>query len=74
MMTCRSATRLLSEKQDRKLTLAERLSLRAHLLLCDGCRNFGTQMKALRRFLRGYVDGEDQSAANRAASTSPKRD
>lgn len=63
MLNCHDATRLLSEQEDRRLTLAERLSLRMHLLICDGCRNFGMQMQSLRRFLRGYVHGEDEAIA-----------
>ncbi|WP_275288907.1 zf-HC2 domain-containing protein [Halomonas elongata] len=35
---CREATRLMSLKQDRRLTLSERLSLRIHLMMCDPCR------------------------------------
>ncbi|BAP89002.1 putative uncharacterized protein [Burkholderiales bacterium GJ-E10] len=60
MLTCRNATRLMSENQDRKLTLAERLSLQMHLLFCAGCRNFDAQMRALRRLLRGYARGENE--------------
>ena len=60
MLNCHDATQLMSEQQDRRLTLSERLSLRIHLLVCDGCRNFGMQMQSLRRFLRGYARGEDE--------------
>lgn len=61
MLTCRNATRLMSEQQDRTLTLAERLSLQAHLLFCDGCRNFGAQMRSLRHFVRGYARGQNEA-------------
>ncbi len=57
MLTCHDATRLMSEQEDRRLTLPERLSLRMHLLICDGCRNFGMQMRSLRQFVRGYARG-----------------
>ncbi len=60
MLNCHDATQLMSEQQDRRLTLSERLSLRIHLLVCDGCRNFGMQMQSLRRFLRGYARGESE--------------
>ena len=45
------------------LALPERLSLRMHLLIRDGRRNFGMQIQSLRRFLRGYVHGEDEAIA-----------
>ena len=33
---------------DRKLSMAERLGLRLHLLLCQWCRRYGAQLKFLR--------------------------
>lgn len=48
MLTCKDATRLMSEALDRPLGLHERLSLRLHLLICLGCRNFRRQMDFLR--------------------------
>ncbi len=74
MLSCRDATRLMSERQDRRLTLAERLSLRMHLLICDGCRNFGIQMESLRRFLRGYTRGEDEAIAPGSDANGPTRE
>ena len=59
MMNCQHATRLLSEAQDRKLSLKERATLKFHIMMCTGCRNFGKQMKELRAFTRGYVKGKD---------------
>ena len=34
MLSCRQATRLMSEAQDRKLGLAEKMSLELHLAMC----------------------------------------
>ncbi|WP_430460732.1 zf-HC2 domain-containing protein [Thalassolituus sp. LLYu03] len=50
MMNCEEATRLLSEAQERPLSLSEKTSLRFHTLMCTGCRRFGEQMHQLRRF------------------------
>lgn len=38
MMNCKEAVALMSEGQDRTLTLSERLVLRLHLFICRGCR------------------------------------
>lgn len=57
MLKCTQATLLLSESQDRPLTLSERLSLRAHLLMCTGCRNFSQQLPVLRGIARRYARG-----------------
>ncbi|THF63306.1 zf-HC2 domain-containing protein [Pseudothauera rhizosphaerae] len=57
MLTCKDATRLCSEALDRPLTLRERLTLRAHLLICTGCTRYNEQMAALRRIAARFADG-----------------
>jgi Putative zinc-finger len=56
MLTCKEATRLVSQGLDRRLGLAERLALRLHLLICDGCANFSKQAAFLRRTLSRLAD------------------
>ncbi len=56
MLTCKEVTHLLSEGQDRKLTVAERVRLEMHLLMCEGCSNFRKQMDFLRAACRRYPD------------------
>jgi len=36
-LTCKDASRLISEGLDRKLGLAQRTALRLHLAVCDAC-------------------------------------
>ena len=48
MLTCKEATRMMSEAQDRPLSVGERLQLQMHLAMCRGCRNFRVQMDFLR--------------------------
>ena len=52
MLTCKEASRLVSEGQERKLALRERLGLRLHLWMCARCRRFEQQIRLLRRSLR----------------------
>ncbi|MBK5207222.1 MAG: zf-HC2 domain-containing protein [Polaromonas sp.] len=59
-MNCQDATRLLSESQERTLSLKERASLKMHVVMCSGCRNFGQQMDTLRQMARAYVKGENE--------------
>jgi hypothetical protein len=47
---------LLSQAQERPLGRAERWSVRLHLFLCDGCRNFRAQLDFLRAAVRRYRD------------------
>ena len=60
MLKCKEATRLYSEAQERHLTFTERASLKFHVMICRGCKNFGRQMLDLRRFARGYAQGENE--------------
>lgn len=56
MRSCREISVLLSQAQERRLDFAERLALRLHLLLCDGCRNFRRQLAFIRTAVRRYRD------------------
>ena len=51
-LTCREASRLVSQGLDRKLGFGERLALRVHLAICDGCTNFKKQVAFLRRAVK----------------------
>ena len=62
MLTCRQATRLMSEGMDRPLRLGERLHLRLHLAFCRGCWAFKRQTAFLRRASRAFVRLSDDDA------------
>ena len=51
-LTCKEASRLLSEGQERRLGAAERVLLRAHLLACSGCAAIEKQLDFLRKAIR----------------------
>ena len=53
--TCREATELLSQAQDRPLTVREKFTLYVHLPLCAGCRNFREQLTFMRQAVREYL-------------------
>ena len=52
MLSCKEASRLVSQGLDRDLGWFERVRLRLHLAICDGCTNFKKQVDFLRRALR----------------------
>ncbi len=52
MITCKEATRLISESMDGKLPLGRRIALRIHLLMCKLCPRFLHQML----FVKGTTD------------------
>jgi len=55
--SCKEVSPLVSQGLDRELGLGERLRLRAHLAICNGCRNFKRQMEFLRRAVRKLESG-----------------
>jgi hypothetical protein len=54
MLSCKEATRLLSQAQDRPLSLGERVKLRLHLLVCTACTRFARQLAFMRTALSRY--------------------
>ena len=57
-LTCKEASRLLSQRLDRELTLAQRAQLRLHLTLCDACSRVKMQFELIRRALSTYSRDE----------------
>jgi len=65
MLTCKDASHLLSEGQERPLGLQERWGLRLHLWMCVSCRRFERQLAMIRqamRSLRGRAEAEAPDA------------
>jgi hypothetical protein len=58
MLSCKDSSRLLSQREDRKLNFGERVALRLHLAICDACRNASVQF----RFLRAAVNSLSRDA------------
>ncbi len=54
MLDCKRATALMSQGMDKKLGMLQKTSLRLHLMMCEGCRNFNKQMRFLREGLRKF--------------------
>lgn len=51
-LSCKEASRLMSQSGDRELSAAERAALKAHLGICNACRVAAEQFEQLRRALR----------------------
>ncbi|MDP2397991.1 MAG: zf-HC2 domain-containing protein [Burkholderiales bacterium] len=56
MSTCKHASELMSQGQDRTLGPVERLQLRLHLLICKRCRRVEQQFGLLRAAIRRCRD------------------
>jgi anti-sigma factor RsiW len=55
-LSCKEATRLMSQAEDRELSAAERAALKVHLGICKACRVAAEQMQHLRRALRSLFE------------------
>jgi predicted anti-sigma-YlaC factor YlaD len=58
MMNCKQATQQVSQKQDRTLSIKEQLTLRFHLAMCSGCRNYNRQIKLIRKAC-SHISGQE---------------
>lgn len=59
LLSCKETTRLLSQGEDRKLAFGERVVLRVHLAICNGCRNANAQFRFLRSAVKSLSRDED---------------
>jgi len=61
-LSCRDATRLISQGMDRRLSVAEKLVLRLHVAICDACSRFTRQVNFVRQALKSYPGPDDPDA------------
>jgi hypothetical protein len=54
LITCRRATHLVSNMQERRLGVASRTLLKLHLAWCVACLRFERQMRFLREAMARY--------------------
>jgi hypothetical protein len=63
LLSCKETTLLLSKGEDRKLAFGERVALRLHLAICDGCRTLKAHFKilgtAVKNLSRNDAEGKD---------------
>jgi hypothetical protein len=58
-LSCKEASKLISEGMDRRLSFPERIGLRLHVGICDACTRFTAQVAFLRRALNAYPGPDD---------------
>lgn len=54
MRTCKEAAAIMVAREDRALSLPDRLALRLHLLMCKACPRFERQLLGMRNNLRQW--------------------
>lgn len=68
--TCKEVAILLIAGEDRKLALTERLALRLHMVVCEACPRFQSQLITMRNSLqlwRNYADSAEFPEQNTRA-------
>jgi hypothetical protein len=63
---CREVTRLVLERENRRLTLVERLAVRFHLGICVMCTRFTGQVQLMNRAMaqwKQYTKRDEQDDA-----------
>ena len=72
LLKCHEASILSSEKLDRRLTFAEWVSWRIHVMVCSPCMLFQRQVKLLHRItVNGGVFLEDLGSEGQFGSVPP---
>jgi len=54
LVSCKEASRLLSQREERTLAPADRIKLRLHLAVCVACTRFARQLVVIRRAMARY--------------------
>lgn len=68
-ISCREATRLASQQLDQPLSLADKLRLQAHLLICKACPSMHQKFALLHQAGRKFVLRDEGSDADRSGLT-----
>jgi Putative zinc-finger len=54
LISCKDASRLISQIQEGSVPLGQRLRVRLHLIWCEACKQFERQIRFLRVMMRQY--------------------
>ena len=70
--TCHEVHRLVSEGQDRDLSVVEKIRVRLHLVVCDACTTFNAQMRFLRKAMHRFEIPADAPTTPAPSSAKPE--
>ncbi|HEY0842905.1 zf-HC2 domain-containing protein [Methylotenera sp.] len=63
MMTCKQASKLISQSLDRPLSWSELMQLKLHLMICDACSRFKKQLNLLRVAMQNIRTNMENNSA-----------
>src|ERR1700732_222398 len=70
---CREVVRLLSQSMEVKLSLATRIKIRLHYLICVWCYRYGEQLRALRKIAASLPEHLDECGREALPHSSKQR-
>lgn len=74
MISCKEATKLISDSMDRPLSLRRRFALRLHLFMCRFCSRYRKQSFLIREAMRRLAHEEDTPGTSDLSLTPEARD
>jgi hypothetical protein len=60
-LSCLKATELIEKKFHVKLSLSERIQLKAHTMMCDVCNNYEKQSGLIEKGIKNYQRNQNAS-------------
>ena len=73
--TCKEVAALVVAREDRALSLTERVHLRTHMWICKACPDFENQIFTLRNAMRQWRNytGDSATPSDQGHSSDPAR-
>lgn len=73
IISCKSASQLISKSLDQRLSFSERFKLRLHLLICDVCTRFKQQLYAMQLAIKKLLNQTENDNAIQLPSPAKAR-
>ncbi len=61
MLSCKKASELIDKSDETKLSLMERLKLRFHVAMCDGCKSYQKQSSFITTVLNRNLKNKSET-------------
>ena len=73
MLSCKDASRLVSQSLDRPISVRERLALGFHLMFCKFCRRFARQLSQISAAIHGLTRQMERDESVRLPAEAGRR-
>ena len=73
MLSCKDASRVVSQSLDRPISVRERLALGFHLMICKFCRRFARQLSQISAAIHGLTRQMERDESVRLPAEAGRR-